>query len=148
MWEIIFTSRDGARLSWLDPSRVQALEASYSTSGGMTSCNVSYALLPSEAPNVVLSDRIEIRRGAIVFWRGWLDDLQPSAEEPGTYTLSFFGTWLYALRTTAEQRILAIGGRDASAFFVELATRWVKPHFTDLFGNELLAPFAVRRDRG
>nr|WP_309695291.1 hypothetical protein [Armatimonas sp.] len=31
MWEIIFTSRDGARLSWLDPSRVQALDAAFST---------------------------------------------------------------------------------------------------------------------
>ena len=132
MWEIIFTSRDGSRLSWLDASRVQALDASYSTTGGMTSCNVSYSMLPSEVPSVTLSDRIEIRRGSVVFWRGWLDDLQPAGEEPGVYTLSFFGVWLYALRLTTEQRILSIGGRDASAFFVELATRWVKPKFTDL----------------
>lgn len=132
MWEIIFTSRDGSRLSWLDASRVQALTASYSTEGGMTSCNVSYALLPSELANVKLSDRIEVRRGAVVFWRGWLDDIQPGGEEPGTYTLSFFGAWIYALRVTAEQRILSIGGRDASAFFTDLATRWVKPYFPDL----------------
>ena len=132
MWEIIFTSRDGSRLSWLDASRVQALDASYSTTGGMTSCNVSYALLPSEIDHVHLSDRIQVQRGGVVFWRGWLDDIQPGGEEPGTYTLTFYGAWLYALRTTAEQKIMMVGGRDASAFFVELATRWVKPHYPDL----------------
>jgi hypothetical protein len=132
MWEIIFTSRDGSRLSWLDAYRVQALDASYSTEGGMTSCNVSYSMLPSELANVKLSDRIQIQRDGVVFWRGWLDDLQPAGEEPGVYTLSFFGAWIYALRVTAEQRILSVGGRDASAFFTDLANRWVKPYFPDL----------------
>lgn len=144
-WSILFTNRAGDRLSWLDESRVLGLDAQYSATGLMTQATLTYAMTEADLGKLVPGDRIDIKRDAEVFWRGYLDDHQPATEEPGAYSLTFFGDWIWALRVTAEQRFIALGGVDAATFFTRIVNRWIRPKYPSLIVAS--TPVGILRDR-